>query len=251
MAVRALVRSPTALGCTLLGSLAVGAVTAAGWRLAAAVRSTGVTENPVFLGGMADLLFLLLAAVVVAMAALVWLPFGAGIAYAVARGPDGSVPLRETYRAVVDRREPLYRWTKTRVVPGPLVERFLGEDDVAPNEVAVGCEKFVLPALVTDAPELRIAVERANRVTPPAGRERLVGRALATTGAVALVVLTTGFAVGPPFEESAMPLAGAVAVVGVAFTAALDVAWRTEIYRTEELKAGFSDATPARRAGRR
>lgn len=251
MAVREVVGSRTALGCTLLGSLAVGAVATAGWRLAVAVRTTGVTENPVFLGGMAELLFLLLAAVVVALAGLVWVPFGAGVAYAVGHGPGDAVSLRATYRAVVVRREPLYRWTKSRAVPGPLIERLLGEDDVGPDEVAVGCEKFVLPALVTDVPELRTAVEHANRVTPPAGRERLAGRALATTGALALTVLGVGFAAGIQFEAPATALAGAVTVVGVVFTAALDVAWRTEIYRSEELKEGFSDAAPARRTKRR
>lgn len=250
MDVPALARSPAAVGTTLLGSLAVGIVVAAGWRIAVAVRATGVTSNPVILGGMAELLFLLLAAVVVALAGLVWIPFGAGVAYAVGRGPEESVSMRATYRAVVDRREQLYRWTKTRAVPGPLVERLLGEDDVGPNEVAVGCEKFVLPALVTDAPELRTAVERANRVTPPSGRERLAGTALAATGALALTVFGAGFLAGAPTEEPATALAGAVAVVGVVFTAALDVAWRTEIYRDEDLKEGFSDSSPARRRAR-
>lgn len=247
MAVREVVGSPAALGCTLLGSLAVGSVAAAGWRVAAAARTTGLTANPRFLGGMAELLFLVLAVAVVALAGLVWIPFGAGVAYAVGRGPEKPVSLRATLRAVLDRAEPLARWTKSRVVPGPLVERLLGEDDVAPGEVAVGCEKFVVPALFTDAPELRSAVERANRVTPPAGRERLVGRALATTVSLALVVLIGGFAAGPPLEGAATALAGAVAVVGAAFTAAVDVAWRTETYRSEELKEGFS-GTPS--AGR-
>lgn len=250
MAVRALAGSPAAVGSTILGSVAVGAVAAVGWRLAVSLRATGITENPVFLGGLADLLFLLLAALVVALAALVWLPFAAAVAYAVGRGPDENVSLRGAFGAVADRGEPIYRWTKSRAVPGPLAERLLGEDDVRPNEVAIGCEKFVLPAIVTDAPELRSAVERANRVTPPGGRERLVGAGLAATGALALAAFGAGSLAGGPYRGPSTLLAVTVVVVGVVATAALDVAWRTETYRTEELAEGFSSPSRGRHGDR-
>lgn len=248
MAVRALVGSPAALGCTLLGGLAVGAVAVVGWRLAVAIRATGVTANPVFLGGLGDLLFLGVAGVALALAALVWVPFAAGVAYAVGRGPDTTVGLVETLRGVARRREPLYRWARSRAVPAVFADRLLGAADVAPNEVAVGCEKFVLPALLTDAPELPAAVDRANRVTPPHGRERVVGAGLAVTTGLALAVAGAGPYVGQPVA-SATSLAAAVGVVGVVATAALDVAWRTETYRREDLSAGFVGSPPSRQAG--
>lgn len=251
MAVRALVGSPAAVGCTLLGSLAVGAVAVVGWRLAVAIRATGVTANPVFLGGLGDLLLLGLAGVVLALAALAWVPFAAGVAYAVGRESDTSVGLGETLRGVARRREPLYRWTRSRAVPAVLADRVLGEADVAPNEVAVGCEKFVLPALLTDAPELRTAVDRANRVTPPHGRERVVGAGLAVTTGLALAVVGAGAYVGQPLEAVSTTLGGVVGVFGVVATAALDVAWRTETYRREDLSAGFVGTPPSRLTGER
>lgn len=240
MAVRVYVRSPAAIVATLLGALAVGAVVAGGWLLAAAFRALGVAANPVFLAGLGELLYLLVAAVVLAVAAVVWLPFSAAVAYAVGRRVrGGSASLDVTGGVVAERVEPLYRWVKTRLAVGPLAEYLLtDEGDVAPNEIVVGCEKFVIPAVTLDSATLPQAVERANRVAPQSGRQRLAAVGLGTTAAVALAVFVGGELAG--LGAVSRPLAVAFAVVGCVFVAAVDTAWRASVYAGQDLAEGFS-----------
>lgn len=242
MGVSAYVRSPAALALTALGTVAVGAVLLAGLALAMALEGSGATTDPVFLGGLGQLAVLVLAAVVLAVATLVWIPFGAGIAYAVGTRLRGHpAGFGASVSAVLDRAESLVRWTKTRVAVEPLAEYLLSEDDVAPTEVVVGCEKFVVPALVLDAPELASAVERANRVAPPGGRERRRFACLGTTAVVALGVYASGFLVGGQLATMATSLAVAAVIVGIVLTAALDTVWRTEVYLDAERSDGFLD----------
>ena len=240
MAVRAYLRSPVAVAWTLLGAVAVGAVVALAWLLAGAVRAS-VGSNPLFLGGLGHLLYLAGFLLLAGAIAVVWLPFGAGVAYAVGRGARGDpASFRRSVTAVLDGGRTLLRWLKTRAAVGPLAERILTEDDVAPGEVAVGCAKFVVPAVVLDSPgALPRAVERANRVTPRGGHERVLVGGICATGLGAAGALVGGVVAPDPLATLAAPLAAGLFVVGVAFTAALDAAWRATVYASEDLSEGF------------
>lgn len=239
MAVRVYVRSPAALGCTLLGAIAVGTIVAIGLWIAVTFRDT--VTNPAFLDGLGQLLYVALFGAVVVVARLVWLPFGAGVAYAVGQRVRGEpTTFGGTLAAVGDRSECLYRWGKTYVAVGPLADHLLSEDDVASDEVAAGCEPFVIPAIVLDASTLTRAVERANRMTPQPGRERLWIAGLGATAAVVAVVFSVGRTVPEPFDAVAMPVVVGSLIVGVVVTAAVDVAWRADVYASRNLSEGFS-----------
>ena len=183
MAVDAYLRSPVALAWTLCGAGAIGAVAGPGVYLAGQLRTRTAVAEPTFLGGVGELLYLVVVLLIVAVAAFVWLPFGAGVARAVGRRTRGSsASVRESLGAVLDGLPSLLRWVKTRTAVPGLGEYLLTEDDVAPTEIVSGCEPFVVPAVVLDAPRsLERAVDRANRVTPRAGRERLWAGALGAT----------------------------------------------------------------------
>jgi uncharacterized membrane protein len=240
MAVRVYLRSPAALAWTLLGVLAVGAVAVVGWLVTGAIRSS-VGSNPLFLGGLGHLLFLVTFPALLAVLAVVWLPFEAGVVHVVGRRVRGDpVSFRRSVSALLDAGRALASWLKTRAAVGPLADRLLDEDDVAPNEVVVGCAKFVVPALLLDAPDsLPRAVERANRVTPRAGHERLVFGGLGATGlAVAGVLFGRPWA-PEPVAAVAAPLAVGLLVAGVVLTAALDAAWRASVYASQDLSEGF------------
>lgn len=241
MAIGAYLRSPAAVVWTLLGAVAVGAVATVGWLLASVVHSSVLAANPALLGGVGQLLYLLGVTLLVAVLGVVWLPFGAGVAYAVGRRVRGdSVSFRASARAVRTSGRSLARWLKTRTAVGPLAERLITEDDVAPNEVVVGCTKYVVPALVLDAPgALPRAVERANRVTPQPGHERLLVGCLGATGLVVVGVFLGRAAVPEAFGGIAPPLAGGVVLVGGVLTAALDAAWRAKTYASQDLSEGF------------
>jgi hypothetical protein len=242
MALGAYLRSPAALVWTVLGAVAVGAVLAVGWLVVEAMRESAVVADPRFLGGLGDLLYLLVLLVFLAALVVVWLPFEAGIAHAVGRRVRGDrVSLRESARAVRVCGRALARWLKTRVAVGPVAERVITEDDVAPNEVAVGCEKFVVPALLLDAPGmLPRAVERANRVPPLPAHERLIAGALGATGVLAATVVFVEFGAPDSLAAVATPLAAAVVVLGGVVTAALSAAWRARVYVSQDLSEGFA-----------
>lgn len=242
MALRASLRSPAAVAWTLLGAVAVGAVLAVGWLVVAALRSSAVGATPISTGGIAELLYLLVFLLFLGVLAVVWLPFGAGIAFAVGRQARGDrVSFRESVAAVRTSGRPLARWLKTRAVVGPIAARVVTEEDVAPNEVAVGCEKFVVPALVLDAPgRLPLAVERANRVTPPSGHGRLIAGCLGATGLLAIAVFFGGSGAPASIAAVATPLAVGVIVIGGVVTAALSAAWRATVYASRDLSEGFS-----------
>ena len=241
MAVRVYLRSPVALAWTLLGGLAVGAVSAVGWLVATTLRARAGVAGPLFLGGLGELLYLLVLFALFAALAVVWLPFSAGVVHAVGRTVRGHPPsLRTSATAVLDSLGSLTRWLKTRAAVPGVADRLLGADDVAPSEVVSGCEPFVVPALVLDAPDaLEVAVERANRMTPEPGRERL---SLGCLGATALAAggayLGSAVVVGP-LTAAGAPLAAGLLVVGLVLTAALDAAWRAERYASRDLSEGF------------
>lgn len=236
MGFRALSGSRAAVGCTLLGAVAVVAVSAAGWRLAMAIRGSAVAVHPLFLGGFGGLLYLVALLVLVAVLALVWYPFGAGVAYAVGRqARGGNATLLGSLRAVRHAAVPLARWLKTLVGIGPMAERVLSAEDVGQNEVAAGCEKFVVPAVMLDSPtDLAHAVERANRLPPKPGRERVV---LGGLGGTALLVAAAvaGSYLAPPYVVSVVSLPLGLAVVGCVVTAAVDAAWRAHAYANADL----------------
>ncbi len=238
MAVRAYLRSPAALAWTLGGVVAVGAV-AAGAAAAAMLRARATAAGPTFLGGVADLLYLVAVSLLFAVAALVWLPFGAGVVAAVGRRRRGEpASVRDSVGAVLDGLPALARWVKTRTAVPGLAEYTLTDDDVAPTEVVTGCEPYVVPAVVLDVPtSLKRAVDRANRVTPRPGRERLWAAALGAT----LVAAGGGYAGSAIVEIRVTPTAvtAAVLVVGLVVTAALDAAWRAETYAGQDLDKGF------------
>ena len=241
MAVRLYLRSPVALAWTLLGGLAVGALAAVGWVGATALRANTGVAGPLFLGGLGELLYLLVLFVLFAALAVVWLPFSAGVIYAVgcrARGHPAS--FRASMTAVLDSAGSLTRWLKTRVAVPGVAERLLNADDVAPQEVTAGCEPFVVPALLLDAPDaLEVAVERANRMTPEQGRERLSLGCLGATVLAAGGVYVGGAAVAGPLAAAGAPLAAGLLVAGLVLTAALDAAWRAERYASRDLSEGF------------
>lgn len=241
MSVRAYLRSPIAIAWTFVAAIAVGAVAAAGWNVAVFLVSLPAVSDPAFLDGLGAIaVSLLVASAVSAVAAAVWLPCSAAIAYAVGRAVrNRSTTAGSTVGVVRHRSKPLYRWAKTRAAVGPIAEYILSETDVSPAEVAVGCDGFVVPALVLDAPTLPLAVDRANRVVPPAGRERILLAGVGTTIAFAVGVGAVGMTGGSSLPSTSI-FVGVVVVVGAVLTAALDAAWRAGTYATQDLSDGFS-----------
>ena len=249
MSVRAYLRSPVALGWTLAAILAIGATVAAGWQLAVALASNTVIADAAFLDGLgAILLVAVVAGAVLAVAAAVWLPCSAAIAYAVGRRVRGRpAAVSETTGVVRARSEPLYRWAKTTVAVGPIADRILTEKDTAPTEVAAGCGGFVVPAIVLDAATLPSAVDRANRVVPQPGRQRVQ---LAGLGGTAILAASFGWfasvagTVGPA-PPAGVPAPGPLAaiitatVVGLVVTVAVDTAWRAGVYADADPESGF------------
>lgn len=237
MGFRALLGSRAAIGCTLLAAVVIGAISAAGWRVAMAIRASAVAAHPLFLGGFGGLLYLVALLLLVAVLALVWYPFGAGIAYAVGRqARGGNATLVGSLRAVRHAAVPLGRWLKTLVGTGPMAERVLSAEDVGQNEVAAGCEKFVVPAVMLDSPtDIAHAVERANSVPPKPGRERVVVGGLGGTALLVAAVVVGGSLASPPIAPIAASLSIALAVVGCVVTAAVDAAWRARAYATADL----------------
>ena len=241
MAVGLYLRSPVALVWTLLGGLAVGALAAIGWVGATALRANTGVAGPLFLGGLGELLYLLVLFALSAALAVAWLPFSAGVVYAVGRTARGHpASFRTSVTAVLDSTGSLTRWLKTRVAVPGVAERLLDAGDVAPEEVTSGCEPFVVPALLLDAPDaLEVAVERANRMTPEPGRERLSLGCLGATALAAGGAYLGGAVVVGPLAAAGAPLAAGLLVAGLVLTAALDAAWRAERYASRDLSEGF------------
>jgi hypothetical protein len=240
MDVRAVVRSPIVIAWTLAAIVAIGAIVAAGWRVAAIIVSVTAISDPAFLGGLGELVVVLLVTIaVLATAGVVWLPCSAAIAHAVGRETrDQRVTIPGTVAVLRARVEPLYRWAKTRVAVDPITDRLLTEKDVGRAEIAVGCGGFVVPALALDASTLPAAVERANRIVPVAGRRRIqLGGAIATAALASL-----GWAAGTALPIEALPAALALVggVVGTVVTAAIDVAWRARTYAAADRDDGFA-----------
>ena len=249
MGVRTYVRSPAAIAWTLAAVVGIGATVAAGWELAVVLASSSAIADAAVLGdlGSVVLVAVVLASVAIVSAA-VWLPCAAGIAYAVGRRTRGqSAPIPATIAVVRARSEPLYRWAKTTVAVEPLADRLLTEGDTAPAEVAAGCRGFVLPAIVLDAATLSAAVDRANRVVPRPGRERIQLGGLVGTIALAVGGWGLGTALGGPVAArpvtASLPPSPALlvagGVVGLVATAALDVAWRAGVYADSDPDDGF------------
>lgn len=242
MAARQFFGSPVAVALAVLGALAVAPFVAVGLAVAAVYRSTGLATDPAFLGGFGRLGYLAVAVPVVAIAALVWLPFGAGICHAVGRQVRGRpTNLRATASGVLDRAEPLARWTKTRVAVGPVADAILTEDDVHPGEIAVGCVGFVVPALLLDAPKLSTAVERANRVPPESPRDPTAYAPLVVTAVAAVGVVAWTIVSGGPSVAEALAVVVALLFAGGVLTAALDAAWRASVYAAADTSDGFRD----------
>ncbi|MFQ3320474.1 MAG: cellobiose-specific phosphotransferase system component IIC [Natronomonas sp.] len=242
MAVRAYARSPAAVVFTLLGTVAVGVVATIGWQLAALFRTTGIATDPTFLGGLGRLLYLVVVTLTVGTAAFVWLPFSAAVAYAVGRRTEGrTATLGMAASAVTDNIEAIARWAKTRLAVGSLDEQLLSEKDIGPNEVVVGCAGFVIPALVLDAYDLPLAVERANRVPPGVTRGWQQLLPLVVTIVAVVAVLVWGAITGSLLAPTTLAPAVAMAVVGSVLTAALDTAWRASVYVSADTASGFSD----------
>lgn len=240
MGVRVFVTSPTGVFLAVLGAITLTPVVVAGWYLAVAYWATGLATDPAFLGGFGRLVYVAIAGLVAAVAALLWLPFGAGIAYAVGRETRGrSASPREAVSTVLDSLEYLARWAKTRAALGPLADTLLSEDDVHPNEVAAGCAGFVVPALLLDASALPEAVERANRVPPEATRGLVALVPLAATLVVVGGVLAWGAIPGGPLPTPLLALAVAVSVLGGVVIATLDAAWRANVYAAADTADGF------------
>ena len=248
MSVRAYLRSPVALGWTLVAIFGIGTTVAAGWQLTVALASNTVIADAAFLDGLGAIL---LAAVVVgavlAVAAAVWLPCSAAIAYAVGRRVRGQpAAVSATTGVVRARSEPLYRWAKTTVAVGPIADRILTKNDTAPTEVAAGCGGFVVPAIVLDAATLPSAVDRANRVVPQPGRQRVQ---IAGIGGTAIVAAGFGWlasvagTAGPTLPAGvAVPTPSVVivaaAVVGLVVTVAADTARRAGVYANADPESG-------------
>jgi len=237
MGVRTYLRSPVALGWTLLGIAGVGTAVVAGWRLAVVLASSTAIADPALLGDLGVVVPAgVVAGTVLAASAAVWLPCSAAIADAVGRRRRGRpASFAGTLDVVRARSEPLYRWAKVNVAIGPIADRVLTENDVAAVEVAAGCGGFVVPAIVLDAPTLPSAVERANRVVPRPGRRRVQLAGSVGTGAIAAAAGGIGTVAGSVLPAGvALPPASmlvvAALVVGLVVTAALDVAWRAGVY---------------------
>lgn len=239
MGVRAYLRSPVALVWTLLGSLAVGLVAAAGLRIGTLAARSPVVADPTILDGLAGFVFTVAFGVaLVVLATLVWLPCSLGVAYAVGSRVRGHpVSFGDSVDRIRARAEPLYRWVKTRVGIDPIADRLLTENDVSPAEVAVGCGAFVVPALALDSPTIRTAVGRANRAVPQPGRGRSLAAGLGVAGLLFAGALGAGIIGGSGFPTR--PIALGAVIVGLVFTAALDTAWRAGAYASQDLNRGF------------
>ncbi len=238
MSVRPYLRSPVAIGWTLVGAVAIGAVVAAALRLAVlAERSTLVVDPTATAEGFGFVLTLAFTTVTIAVAALVWLPCSLAVAHAVGNRHRGrSVSIGESIDRVSSRVEPMYRWVKTRIAVEPIADRILSENDVSPAEVAVGCDAFVVPAMALDAPTLRAAVGRANQAVPQPGRERVLFAGFGST--VLLVTAAVGTAMLSDLASVGSLVSGVV-IVGVVLTAALDTAFRTGAYAGQDPDDGF------------
>lgn len=242
MAGRRLLRSPAAIVFATLGGLAVAPLIIVGWFVAVLYGSTGLATDPAFLGGFGRVGYLVIATVVLGLAAVVWLPFAAGVAFAVGRESRGRpVTIGATASAVLDDVEPLARWMKTRVAIGPLADPLLSEDDVHPSEIAIGCAGFVVPALVLDARVLSTAVERANRVPPEATRTATMFVPLALAILTGIGVLAWHATADGPSLEATLAVVVGVALVGGVATAALDAAWRASVYAAADTSDGFRE----------
>lgn len=249
MGVRTYLRSPAALAWTALAAVGVWATVVAGWQLAFTLASGTAIAESAFLGGLGAVVLVgVVAGATLSVAAAVWLPCSAAIAYAVGRRVRGdSAGFARTVRVVRARSEPLYRWAKTTVAVGGIADRILTTEDTAPREVAAGCGGFVVPALVLDAATLSSAVDRANRVVPTPGRRRI--QAIGAAGTTLLVVGAGGVGVvagrvpSLPAEVAVpgpMPAVAVALLVGVVVTAAVDTAWRASAYASADLHEGFS-----------
>jgi hypothetical protein len=239
MGVRVYLRSPVALAWTLLGTGAVAGIVAVAFRLGRLAARSPVVADPTVVGGLVGFLLTVgFGGAVLAASGLVWLPCSLGVAYAVgSRIRAEPASFGGSLDRIRTRVEPLYRWVKTRLSIGPIGGRLLGEKDVSPAEIAVGCGGFVVPAVALDAPTLQIAVGRANRAIPQPGRERVLAVGLGSTGVLvagALAVGTFG-GLGPRVRT----LAVGAAIVGSVLTAALDTAWRTGAYAGQDVEEGF------------
>jgi hypothetical protein len=244
MSVRIYLRTPAALAWTLLAVVAVGAVVALGWQLAFVLAASPLLAGTAFSGELAAVLLLAFVTLsVAAAAAAVWLPCSAAIAHTVGRrSRRGTAAAGGSASVLRSRAEPLYRWAKTRLATVPKAERILTEDDVAPTELLVGCDAFVVPAIVLDAPTLPTAVERANRIVPQPGRRRVQLTGIAATTALALSGGFLGSWIGPiTVLPAPTPLvfAAAGALVGIVVTAAIDTAWRASVYASADPDDGF------------
>lgn len=245
MSVRTHLRSPLVLVWTLLGIVGVGAVVAAGWQIALALSSYTLLTNPAYLDGLGVVAVALITLIAVLMAAAaVWLPCIAAIAHTVGRRCRGRPSsFLGTLDILAARAEPLYRWAKTRVAIDPIADRMLTENDVAPGEIAVGCAAFVVPALVLDAPTLPSAVERANRIVPRPGRQRIQ---LAGLGATVILAALGGLAgtylgrVEAVWSPSYQAFVVAGGILGLGVTIAIDTVWRTVVYAEADRNDGFS-----------
>lgn len=240
MSVRPYLRSPTALAWTLIAMLAVGGIFAASLRIAALAAQSPIVPDPTVPVGTIGFLFtLVFVAGTLAVAAIVWLVCSLPIAYAVgSRIRNDPISFGDSIDRLRARVEPLYRWVKTRIAIDPVADRLLGENDVSPAEIAVGCGAFVVPALALDSPTLQAAAGRANRAIPQSGRERIILLGLGSTGisvAATVAVGTVGGAFRPPTGVFEL----AVAAVGAILTAALDTAWRVDAYIGQDLDEGF------------
>jgi hypothetical protein len=240
MSVRPYLRSPLALVWTLIAMLAVGGIFAASLRLVTLSARSPIAPDPAAPVSITGSLFtLVFVAGTLAVAAIAWLPCSLAIAYAVgSRIRNDPISFGDSIDLLRARVEPLYRWVKTRIAIDPIADRLLGENDVSPAEIAVGCGGFVVPALALDSPTLQTAVGRANRAIPQSGRERILLLGLGSTGLLVVVAITVGTG-GGAFLPSARAFALAVAVVGSILTAALDTAWRVEAYLGQDLDEGF------------
>lgn len=241
MGVRAYFRSPLALWWTLVGLCLVAAVAAASVRLGAAAGRSPFAVGPTATSGFVNVLLVSgFTAVVLAVAAIAWLPCSLAVAYAVGNRVRGRpASLGDSIERLRARRTPLYRWVKTRIAIGPVADRVLTDEaDVSPAEVAVGCDTFVVPVLALDAPTLRTAVGRANRAVPRPGRRRVLLAGLLATGLLVAVGATAGTLGGEALPPAATLALGG-AVVGAVFTAAIDTAWRAAAYASQDVDEGF------------
>ncbi len=241
MSVRSYLRSPVSIAWTFIGALGavcISIVTILTWDLI--VRSTTVI-TPAILDGFGGFVVVsLLVSLAVFLVGLLWLPCSLAIAYAVGSLHHGvSVSFGDSITLLRRRMKPLYRLVKTRLAVGPIADRLLTEDDVAPIEIAVGCDAFVVPALALDASTLRLAVGRANQAVPQPGRERTLLVGLGVTVPLLVGSVAVGTFTAPDLSVDTRLLAVGSIAIGAVFTATLDIVWRTETYVQQDLDDGF------------